>query len=442
MNKLIIIFVFMFIIFVSSPIKRVNTWKDYRKDFGVDKIVHLVHNKQNTCHPKEPVLKLMNFLEGMMILALLQISFYVPITEHTTRVLLIFIPLLSSLYLNKSQKQEFLPSNMFFTGIFMFTACACAQYITAFVSVERIRQKIQKKSVKLKGFVTRDEQPATESKDKNNQHKPENNVEVKIEHKEVPLPLPLPLLEDKKDKEETPVAEIKMPEEATETSSPSPIIIMPGFGSSEFSVGISTEPIPESVDLTAVNTSSTKILSVEKPTPATKTEPFIKIPVIEPKPEKKSTEMTTAINEQNQAVNPEIKISSEVSIPTESEPSRSPTDLLKDLNKKKKDDDFISSTDSGSLSSISDMTEDSLDLNYLTRRGGWTVPSLKELKEERRQRKKQKADKRAERRLLRINNKLHLMYSVSYLPADEMARRAFFTAFLLYFFFFALIYLM
>ena len=394
MNKLTIIFLFMFIISVSSPVKRMNIWKDYRKDFGVDKIVRLVHNKQNTCHPKEPALKLMSFLEGIMILALLQISFYVPITEHATRVLLIFIPLFSSLYLNKSLKQEFAPSNMFFTGIFMFTACTCAQYIIAFVSVERIRQKIQKKSVKLKGFVTKDEQPPTESKDKNDQYKPKNNAEVKIEHKEVPLPLPL--LEDK---EETPVAEIKMPEEATETS-PSPMIIMPGFGSSESSVGIPTEPIPESVDLIA------------------------------------------AVNEQNQAVDPETRIKSEVAIPTESEPSRSPTELLKDVNNKKKDDDSMSSTDSDSLSSIPDMTEDSLDLEILTRRGGWTVPSLKELKEERRQRKKQKADKRAERRLLRINNKLHLMYSVSHLPADEMARRAFLTAFLLYFFFFSLIYLM
>lgn len=349
------------LLFVCIQTKKANSWKDYRKEFEINKLVSMIkstvnHDNQTTetspnstlndCPKTEPAIKWVSFVEGVVVLVILQITFFVPIIEHGTRSLLVFIGLLCSLYLNKStfqDKEMYHPINMFFHAIFVFTVCVFLEFLVAFVSVERIRKEMEKKRKIFKGFVEpnqkstqKDDKVKALKKTKKSLTRTDPGLDVKPEVK-VP--------EDLEDKEVTP-AVVKMPEPQDDTSKNANIVVRD----------------PKQVLGPPIQT--------DKPGP--------------------------------KAV---------ASIP-------SPTDMAKHSSGKKSEE--------SSESEI--LLEDPV--------GQTSLPiDLIDLKEERKQ-------KRNEKKLREINNKLHLMYSVSHLPADIMARTVFPVSFTLFAFYFWIVYVM
>jgi hypothetical protein len=361
------LFLLMLVVIVAES-KRINTWEDYKQDFGIKKIQtvlrkikHLSENNTEptsfnqtmSCPVKDPPLRWINFIEGMFILAILQISFYVPIIEHATRVLLIFISLLCSLYLNKteSKKQNFTAHNMFFMGIFIFCVCAFVEYLVAFMSVERIRKIIEEKRKTFKGFV----EPTQEEKEA-------KGFTAKI--KKIKRSLTQP------QQGQEPNAEVKVPEEPEKTEVTPAVIKMP----------------------------VTDYIAKEAATSAKEPEP---------------TEKAVGPKQEFKVVPPKARPSHELKslIP-------SPTEIMSKSN----------STDpsSGSISTEA----------YPS---GMKQSSQGEMSLSERESRKRKEK---ERRIRKINNKLHLMYSISHLPADRMARKVFPFSFVMFVFYFWIIYVM
>ncbi|KAI1293574.1 Glutamate-gated chloride channel alpha [Halotydeus destructor] len=94
-------------------------------------------------------------------------SFLVPITEHTSRLTIILVPLSWFLYSNRNFviKEYVTAINVWYTGNIFYVLCVLVEYFIAFYSVQVIRANVEEQRKKFKQFVQDDHDDEDHDKD-------------------------------------------------------------------------------------------------------------------------------------------------------------------------------------------------------------------------------------------------------------------------------------
>ena len=389
----------------------------------------------------------LRFFEGLFLFLLAEISFFVSITEHATRLLLIMVPLIASVYLNKTGTKRqtsnkdgdedsyraITPLNIWFLSVFVFIVCAFIEYLIAFYSVQRIKNEVEQKRKSFKGFVADDDEEMGDSNvtDTNlgsafvfDGSKAASNVKEIIEEpeekKNEESKDKQQKIEDKKKKKESTTKESKDKPEKKEIVVPEPKVD-PKQPEVEPRVVITadTKPSTESNDgqggWTDVDKSKE---SGEKKPDETKSDE--KKPGEVSKPGKVVSFIKTE--------KPETEESSEELPPPSVIGKKSPTTDPIEL-----EDDEDEEPVYGSRGEI---VKDLSRRKKIKKRD--ESPSMIQLATIR----KKKRQEWMQSALKKMNRKLHLIYTISYLPADKTARITFPICFTIYCYFFWLVYMM
>lgn len=369
----------------------------------------------------------LRFFEGLFLFLLVEISFFVPITEHATRLLLIMVPLVAAVYLNKTgtrilRKNEsedsyrvITPLNIWFLSIFVFIVCGFIEYLVAFYSVQRIKEEVDRKRKSFKGFVTDDEDDFGHdasgfdpNRFNTEFNEPASNVKQIIEEdgekkksEEVKTSDVKEIngkLEDKKDKDGKNKKDIVVPEPKADPKQEEVqprVVITDSKAVVEEAVKKETEKVETAKKEAAAEAEKKLETNPDEASKLSRTVSFIQTE----KPEKEASKDLPPPS----VIEKKPSLTAFPREPIELEDGEEESDEAK-KNMKKKDE---------SPSMI----------------------HLATIRKKKRQEKMEKAFKK-------VNQKLHLLYTISYLPADKTARLTFPICFLIYCYFFWLVYIM
>ena len=318
---------------------------------------------------------ILRFLEGFVLFILSFISFFVPITEHATRLLLIMVPVVCITYLNSTIKTPyFTAANMWFGGIFIYLIFSFIEYLIAFYSVQKIRKEVNEKRKFYKTFVKIDEEEEPEADSKSSKTKTDQK-DTKNET-------------DSSNKQEK--NELVVP--STTPADPS---------ASGAIVRLPEHPSTPEVKATDTPGEEKKAPGTELAKAAPPQQPFVK---------RESKEKRSYSSEGRRYFSGQ---------------------LIGDPD----NNSSLGETLDGLSLEAQSVTVDDTGRDQEPETGS---PSMSDLQEERRKKKQKKIEKA----LHKLNEKLHLMYTISYLPTDRISRVYYPICFVLFIYFFWLVYIM